>query len=110
MSKSTRIGWACAAYLSFAASFLALCATVSCAGWDAVDRRSQEPVPGNPCGNLWHQCADASGKSERTCCPNEEACGPTCPADSCCDERDALVRGDAGLPAPRVTRPRRHLP
>ena len=93
---------------SFTAVFLGMCVIVSCAvdKWDAVNPQSQQKTTDNPCGNLWHQCTDSAGKSEGTCCPNGEACGPTCPAGSCCDERDELARGDAGV-GPHVVGKRR---
>jgi hypothetical protein len=94
-----------ATFFSFVAVFLAMACAVD--KWDAVDARSQQKTTDNPCGNLWHQCTDSTGKSEHTCCPNGEACGPTCAAGGCCDERDELVRGDAALPAPHVVGKRR---
>ena len=99
-----------AVFFSFVAVFLAMCLTVSCVEkWDAVNPQSQQKTTDTPCGNLWHQCTDSTGKAEGTCCPNGNACGPTCPAGECCDERDELVRGDAGGVGPHVVGKRRPL-
>lgn len=42
------------------------------------------PLPGEPCGALWHACGDGA------CCANTDVCGggsfSTCSASSCCYE------------------------
>ena len=105
MNASTRLGWTIASIFGGAAVFLAMCACVD--KWDAVDRSSQAKTKDYPCGPTWHECVDATGKSDGTCCPLGDACGPTCPADSCCDEREEL-RYDAGPRTPIVVSKRRH--
>jgi hypothetical protein len=103
----TRVGWYIASVLSFWAVVLAMCACVD--KWDAVDKSSQQKTKDYPCGPTWHECVDSSGKSDGTCCALGDACGPTCPADSCCDEREELRFGDAAPRAPIVLAKRRHV-
>lgn len=102
-----RLGWYVAFVFVSWVLFLAMCACVN--KWDAVDPSSQQKTKDYPCGPTWHECVDATGKSDGTCCPLEYACGPTCAADSCCDERESLTYGDAAPRAPIAVSKRRHI-